>query len=186
MHKSASKTTAAETASLDTQQGAVDPKERLGVASLFKLSLESYKAMAHMMEHTANVSSIAMGPAAPAEPAVMRELCDGSLDPDLHYGSWQGHMLPGLLFVCWGAWMAFASFQLYLRSLQSPGTSTGALTSKSTRARTPRAYAARAWHLAPWARLRLLEPYLKLFLTSLGLLMELRLDHDAYVYVVVV
>lgn len=127
--------------------------------------------MEHMDHHTTNATLAG----APEEPAAMRELCDGTLDPG-HYGSWQGHMLPGLLFVLWGAWMAYSSFQLYLAS-------TVTTTGKGRRATKP--YAARSWNKAPWRSLALLEPCLKMVFVVLGLLTELRLDHPAYVYVVV-
>lgn len=123
------------------------------------------------MDHQHTNESIA---AHPAEPAAMRERCDGTLDPG-GYGSWQGHMLPGLIFVIWGTWMAYGAFKLYLASsVVSSGP-------KGRAVRKP--YTARVWHKAPWRSAALLEPIFKLVLVCLGLLTELRLDHSEYVYV---
>lgn len=125
--------------------------------------------MEHMSHEHAN-NTLA---GTPEEPAAMRELCDGTLDPG-HYGSWQGHMLPGLIFAFWGAWMAYSAFKQYLASSVVPSAK-----GRGTR----RPYTARAWYKSPWRNAVLVEPCFKLVAVFLGLLTELRLDHPAYVYV---
>ena len=72
-------------------------------------------------------------------------------------GTWKGHMVPGVVFVCWALWWASQAFRSYLRRERSIS------------------YESKAWWRGFWC----IEPVLKVF-AGFGVLVELRLDHDSF------
>jgi hypothetical protein len=98
------------------------------------------------------------------------ERCNGTVDLAMS-GSWQGHIGPGLLFVFWGIWTVVGVFRRYIYS-----------NTVKSKGRVP--YVSRAWQPVPFTHsAKLFEPIVKLF-GVIGILVELRLDHDSYMYMV--
>jgi hypothetical protein len=82
----------------------------------------------------------------------------------------QGHIGPGLLLVFWGLCTTIGVLQRYMLTVQHKGKS-----------RT--SYMSRAWHPLPFLPTPLLiEPMLKLCGGVIAMMVELRLDHDSYMY----
>eukprot|EP00891_Asterochloris_glomerata_P005086 jgi/Astpho2/5086/Aster-08022 len=71
------------------------------------------------------------------------------------HGDFLGHVLPGAFFLTWGSYWLGMVFWRYLKAT----------------ARAP--FTSRAWHEFPCARARMLEPWLKICLTFIGITFEL-------------
>ena len=82
-------------------------------------------------------------------------------------GTWKGHSVPGVVFVCWALWWAFQAFRSFIRNTY--------MHSDVIRAETL-SYESRAWWRGFWG----IEPVLKVFGPPVGILAELRLDHDSF------
>ncbi|RMZ54046.1 hypothetical protein APUTEX25_002623 [Auxenochlorella protothecoides] len=93
----------------------------------------------------------------------MHTECDGSLDIS-RKGSWQGHILPGSVFVMWGAWWAYNVCLAVLKANHS------------------RPYAAQPWFRMGLKRFYWMEPLLKIILPPLAVSVELYFDHTAFRY----
>lgn len=72
-----------------------------------------------------------------------------------------GHVGPGVIFIVWGCWWAYAAAALHLWQHSSQ-----------------RGYRARSWYPLALRGLWFLEPALKLLLPVLGVSIELFLDHQ--------
>ena len=83
--------------------------------------------------------------------------------PALSGGTYKGHFIPGMVFICWGLWWALQVSSRYQRA-EVMGQTAVAL----------------GWYdvSVPW--LRTFEPLLKVFGPPLGILVELRLDHPKW------
>ena len=88
--------------------------------------------------------------------------CQGSEDMFIGDGTWKGHFWPGLVFTCWALWWAWQSFACYHRGKRDGS-----------------GYVSRAWWQGCWS----LEPLLKILGPPIGVLVELRLDHDRFLCV---
>ncbi|KAK9832242.1 hypothetical protein WJX74_003973 [Apatococcus lobatus] len=87
--------------------------------------------------------------------------CDGSLLLKHGSGTWKGHFWPGLVFVIWGLWITYNSFQRYFQSR-----------------RTAETYTSRSWYrLSVWNGF---EPWLKFLGPFAGVWIELFGDHSEY------
>ncbi|KAI3426436.1 hypothetical protein D9Q98_008804 [Chlorella vulgaris] len=95
--------------------------------------------------------------------------CNGD-HSDPHKGSWKGHVLPGCVFIIWGAWWSWCILTSYICHRESG-----------------RPYRSRAWFpLRLPGRVRrslwFLEPALKIAVPAVGVSLELLLDHDPVEY----
>ena len=80
-------------------------------------------------------------------------------------GTYKGHFIPAMIFLCWGLWWALQASSRHQRAVL-----TGA----------PESTEALGWYEFSCCWFRLTEPLLKAFGSPLGILMELRLDHPRW------
>ena len=86
--------------------------------------------------------------------------CDGSEYEMSGGGTWKGHVYPGVVFVCWALWWAFQAFRSY----------------RISKAKRIRYESTAIW----WRAICGIEPVLKVVGPPIGVLVELRLDHDKF------
>ena len=92
-------------------------------------------------------------------------LCDGSLLLKHGSGTWKGHFWPGFVFVAWGLWITYNSFQRYLGSRK-----------------TGDSYTSHSWYRLPL--LSKFEPWLKFLGPWGGVFLEVYGDHSSYQYAI--